>query len=617
MSRFYQTSGSNPIDWAYQLPYQEMMQGLLAKQGTQDAAVAQAAKIEAMGEDIMYLPKDRQLALEQVDWINKNVDKFSGMDLTDMSNRNKLREFSKEAARRFGHSGVIGNIQKSVSNRNEYVKSIQENKNLSADQKIAAINHYDNAYSGVGDSTPYGGKYNTYSGEMIPDFVNIPKEWLETSVKVKNDSIKEGDSSIEGAYIRDWETYRSSTPAQKLAMVYEGFLQRPDVQSYLRNGLQLNYVNANDWMPGTIKIGENKLEDGTIEDINMSVLNRNLFLSGLNQLENITENTSILKNDSWFNKQADWKREDNMMIDQYSNLYSILKENGYAELDGVKTEALLGDKKVSLKNGIILGNVAGLENKKPEDLKMMKELSDLIESDAGVKDGKFSFKRMLYGMMRGHDFNNETKGWQATPEESIANLNLMKQYAEAKGMDLKELRTKLNELVGGMSSEQKKALVTASMVLNSNYVADVTLDNEAGMRAVDGNGYINVNTAPIPIGQTGLNLRELKHVNKLLSKGDKSPFTIDEEKGTVSINMGVEYQFNDFAHRQFEMVTGGKFDKRNVDKFNQTVEGYAWSEAQQALKNKFDSEKNSSVKTVKKETVDIDGEKVDMYSLIK
>lgn len=548
MSRFYNTSNSNPIDWAYKLPYQEMLNSLTSKQSAQDSQRNFVDSIQAMGENIYYLNKDKDAALSQVDWLNKNINEFSNLDLTDPTNRNKLKDFSKEVTRRWGNNGIVGNIKKSVDSRNAYLQQLQENKNLSNEQKLSAIQYWDNAYSGINDQSPYLGNYNTYSGQQLSNFVNVADEWMKLSKNIEPDKITEGGSSIGNMYIKDWEKFRSSTPKERVQMVWEGFLNREDISNYIKDGLQYGYFNP--------------------ESLN------NIYSAGYAQLGNESKSTSKLHADSWQIKKADWAREDSLMVDNYTNLYSLLKERGVAELDGTTVKALFPDGSVSLSDGIIFGGTGPLANKSQKELETLKEMSELFKANYDLNNGKFSWSRFM-ASMNNYGFGPE-KGFNATSEEIQKFNDMLKVYADKKGITTDEVKERIKTLGQGLTSEQKQALVKASFAFQSNLPVTISGSQSAGAKVVDNSAYVSVNTDLVPLSATGLSEKEVNNINKQLGGGDYKPFTIikKDDNTYVSIKMNVKHDFNQAASLNYNKETGANHDARTVNNFISTVDYY-------------------------------------------
>lgn len=251
MSRFYQTSNATPMDWAYNMPYQEMFQGVLAKQQQQDAYKSIGDKLEAQGQSLQFLNKDRDLAQRGMQWINDNVDQFSNQDLTDPVNRNKLRSFAKEVSKSFSSSGQYGNIQANYDAYQNYAKQLEDNKNLQGFQREKAKQYYLQNYQGVGGNTRYGGEYNRFQGSNVSDYVDLNTEWNKIAKDIQSDVVERGGSSPAGMYIKDWERYQESTSQEKLAMAYSGLLASPKVQSYLSEGKEYGWLNK-DQFDGSI-----------------------------------------------------------------------------------------------------------------------------------------------------------------------------------------------------------------------------------------------------------------------------------------------------------------------------------------------------------------------------
>jgi len=555
MSRFYKTSASNPIDWAYELPYKEMLQGLQMKQATQDAAVGAAGKMLALGDELRYLEPDRKAALAQVEWLNKGIDSLVNSDLTDPTNRAKLRDFSREVARRWGRSGIVGNIQAAYDANQAYLKELTKNEKLSQEQKRMAPVFSMSQYQGIGDETPYGGTYNTFRGVTPSDFVDVSSEWMKLSKDIENDKVTKGGSSPVNMYIKDWETYESLPNEERFKMVWDAFTEREDVQNYLRDGAMMGYAQGMD-------------------------LNA-IYQGGFAQKGYESKSTSKLRNDSWKNKLAQWDREDALVVDNYTDLYTKLKENGTAELDGITVKALFKDGKVALNDAILFGGIKGLGNKSPEEMELLKEAAEIVAARNRNRNGKFTFARLWESLDKFTYSGSSSKGFSPTQSEIAEYNDMIDKFSKEKGWTKEETKKKIKDLTKGLNAEQKEAIVKASMVFNSNVPVEIIGSQKAGARVVGNRAYFTVNTELVPLSTTGLSVKEIKNVNKQLGKNGEEPFTIVEKDGKdyVSIRMDVRHDFSAQASLNYNQQTGADHDRRTYDNFNKTVDYYRTREA--------------------------------------
>jgi hypothetical protein len=293
MSRFYQTSRSTPVDWAYDMPFQEMFQGLVAKQSIQDAGRAIGDKAEAQGQTLQFLNRDKGVAQEGMQWINDSVDEFSNQDLTDPVNRNKLNSFSKEVARSFSPNGKYGNVQGNYDAYKTYAKGLDDNKNLQEFQREAAKNHWLEKYDGVGGEAKYGDDYNSFQGKGVTDYVDLNSEWNTIAKEIQSNKVERGGSSAAGMYIQDWNKYEESTPQDRMAIAYSGLLRSPKIQNYLNEGKEYGWLDKKQFEGDVFSVNES----GKLIGGNQSNYLGAIYNAGAAQKGYTDKQTSKLKSD--------------------------------------------------------------------------------------------------------------------------------------------------------------------------------------------------------------------------------------------------------------------------------------------------------------------------------
>jgi hypothetical protein len=598
MSRFYNTSQSNPIDWAYQLPYQEMMQGVLSKQAIQDQGTLTLENIEAAGENIRHLSKDSDTARTQADWLNKNIDEFSNQDLTDRSNRSKLKSFSREAAKRWGSQGVVGAMGRSVDARDTYLKQLEENDKLTPHDRRVARDAYDKAYGGLGDDSPYGGTYSTYKGEMLSDSQDIPTIVRDVFAKIKPDIESNEWTEEMGMYFKDRTAYTSLTSIQKQEAVLEGILSSPAIRSYMEESLLFgrdpSITQESLTSPTYIEFLDG---DGTTrKGLNPKSYKANLLHQGSNMLGSDIRSSSKIRNNSAANQRAGWQREDDLLVDNYTDLYALLKEKGSAELDGTTIKALFPDGKVSLSDAILFGGVGKLINKSPEDLELIKELSDLVSKDAQLSNREFNMGRFWSAAKNGFSFGG-SKGWSPTVSESGDYDRAFKAYSAAHPeVSKEEILKRVEKVTKGLSENQIDALVTASFIFNSNIPVEIIGDQKAGAKIVGGSMYATVNTEMVPVNATGLTWGQLETINEQLGDAGSKPFTLirDGQKEYVSIKMNVKHDFNEAASLNYNDKTGATHDGRTVENFRTSVDYFRRKEFQEGAEKENEQYKKDN-----------------------
>jgi len=317
MSRFYKTSASNPIDWAYELPYKEMLQGVLAKQNVQDQFLQSNAKMQALGDDFNYLQQDQAAAQAQINWLNENIDKYSAMDLTDPTNINNLRKFSRDVAKRWGKAGIAGNMQANYNARQSYIQDLKkrvEKGDLNPMEMDKAVRAWDNSYTGIGSDEAYGGIYNPYSGGYVSNTVDVAGKVRDELAKVEQD-IREGkETKLVGMYFKDIKTATEMSNVDRERAVFEGVMQSPEVRGYLDSATRYKYnpaINAKS-LEAPMYINQEYVDEATGETKNRQVLNPKsykaaLFQQGFSMKGNTIKTEDTLRNNSW--AIAQWKQK--------------------------------------------------------------------------------------------------------------------------------------------------------------------------------------------------------------------------------------------------------------------------------------------------------------------
>lgn len=539
MSRFYNTSRSNPIDWAYRLPYEQMMQGVLSKQAMQDKAQLTIDEAQAAGQNIKFLPQDRALAMDQINWLNQNVDSLSNVDLTDPTNRAKLREFSKEVANRWGNQGIVGAIQNSVANRSAYLESLSGNKKLTPEMRYAAQAYFDSNYGGVNDSTPYLGNYNTYSGNMLSDFVNVNDEWLKLSREVENDEVTEGGSSLAGVYIKDWEQFRSATNPEKLAMVYQGFLQREDVQNYLREGINYGYINPSDWMSEELDLGKSKLP----------IINKSLFLAGLGQKGEKNKEISKLRNNSFANKQWESQNAIDKSVNPAVTLMKQAASDGSATYSG-SVKGIFKDGKISAKEALVIPNVTPPEGVSPEEMYLMQLYA---MSPASNDPSKMTNRGLI----------NRLSTYDEDPYFTAANM-----YARDKDLSKKELHNRIKGIYDSLDDDAKKGYrELAALSFDSNEMLEANTGAGARVRNIAGNTYFDVKASNKNADSFGgISSKTLKRINKLFGQ---EVFTINPKDSKITADVSVQRNLNEIGMATMNQSVGVSHDANRVNELNQ------------------------------------------------
>lgn len=254
MSRFYQTSQAQPIDWAFQLPYEPMLKSLMASQMQQEKALEGLDKLSAYGNNITPLSKDKAAALEVINELNKGVNSFTNLDLLDPTNKRNLIDFSRKIAQEFSPTGKAGRINTNYKQYYERVKAIDENKNLDLNQKTAYKNALTTGYQGWESDNPFP-EINmvdpvNFQKDLTGLFSNFKLSEFGSSNIVQLGVGPEGNA-IYGVR----STEQTLDPTNRILAAIQGYMHNPNVQQYIGNGIAYNYLNKDKFIDddGTFK----------------------------------------------------------------------------------------------------------------------------------------------------------------------------------------------------------------------------------------------------------------------------------------------------------------------------------------------------------------------------
>lgn len=173
VNRYSKPVGTVQLGNVAQLPFEQMMQGLMTHQTRYDQ-IAQAAQ-QVADRELSYLDPDAEAANEVMQRQRQLEEDILAMgDLSRQSREatDKLRGFTREV---YGKSGIGTAIESSYSGYQETLKRIQES-NLPQREKDLAMAMWMSQYKGVGEGTDigYGAKdYNTFGIKNAPEYVDM------------------------------------------------------------------------------------------------------------------------------------------------------------------------------------------------------------------------------------------------------------------------------------------------------------------------------------------------------------------------------------------------------------------------------------------------------------
>jgi len=244
MSRFYKTSRGTPIDWAYDMPFQEMYQGLAAKQMQQDSEVATTKEWKAQGQKLQSLTADNDQAEGIMKWIDDSADKFSNMDLTDRVNRNEVRDFSREVSKTFSQYGAAGNIQANHDARAARYKELKEVHKDNPMMVEKAMRDFDAQYEGVGGQERYGADYKGYGSRGIAKYQNLAKQSRTAILEAEDDIRHDKWTAAMQPYFVNKDEYHKMKKPERMARVMDSVLSEGANQDYIQDAVAFGYESG-------------------------------------------------------------------------------------------------------------------------------------------------------------------------------------------------------------------------------------------------------------------------------------------------------------------------------------------------------------------------------------
>ena len=241
------------------LPYQELLQGLRAKDQAQGLGVAGA--LELGDKEFQYLSADREKAIQARNWLDTESDRLSQMDLTTPEGKRDLNRFLREGKKLFGQEGSVGAMQ---SNYNSYHQAMKRERerlkkgDISQDQFQKTMTGLLNAYEGIGEGGPGG--YNSIYLEDIAGNVNFT-EWANKYGKDFESALNErAYAKTDGLYISEGKRADEVLTSQEIADVLADFAAGDDLlQNYLTQGDKFGYTNL-DNLVSAIRGASNKFD---------------------------------------------------------------------------------------------------------------------------------------------------------------------------------------------------------------------------------------------------------------------------------------------------------------------------------------------------------------------
>jgi len=197
MSRFYKTSQATPIDYGFELPYEEMYRGLMQKQGQQDAALS---GLSAMGQVGQVRDVDKEDLIQWKQRIDQQSSELARMDLTSSDGKRKFMEFTQNVRDMSSPGGAIGQMYENYARQ---TKTIDHLKKLDKKDPERLQKYIQMALSGPKtlpggiDTNMIGGDYYNYQFDAEPvDYIDIPTKITQHGKDIAASSFSREQDSV-------------------------------------------------------------------------------------------------------------------------------------------------------------------------------------------------------------------------------------------------------------------------------------------------------------------------------------------------------------------------------------------------------------------------------------
>lgn len=246
MSRYYQTSMSQPVDFGYELPFQETANALLMKQAQQDQAMGH---VQMLGEVQNTRAVDEPGIMAFKNKVDSQIDELSKLDLTSREGKNRYMQLSKEVRSAVGPGGAINAMYDNLAKEQAFVKSVSENKNIEPHRKEAWIRkvtdpNFNPAVMGSEEEGFVGGEYNRYKSPTPLEYVSYADDLDKFLDKMTaNSHTKEWSSTRNGYIYKHKDTKKELTEEEVLRTSLDFIRSNPHkYYGYLNEGIQLGLI---------------------------------------------------------------------------------------------------------------------------------------------------------------------------------------------------------------------------------------------------------------------------------------------------------------------------------------------------------------------------------------
>ncbi len=299
----------------FQLPYEQMKEGIMSAQMQQDAAREGISQIGDISFNYLTNPKDRELAKNVYGELDSKtqavLSKQGNGDLRGL--RGEIYNLGKEVGRWYKPDGKIGRLQSNYLQYMDWLKRQNENKDLDKGYVSHAAKAFIDKYDADGGAQA-GGIY-TEDLEKLP---NVPKFFNDNKdlLKAKLTQLAYANPANRRFIAEGTDATTLLTP-DEIKRVMSGLLQDdPEYSRFMSQANRIGYYN-DEQIPLLNPIEKEYVDPktGKVEkQIDTEVNEKNPYASSLYAvMEGLQRNdyvqTRSLKNDSGWLDLAKWNKE--------------------------------------------------------------------------------------------------------------------------------------------------------------------------------------------------------------------------------------------------------------------------------------------------------------------
>ncbi len=246
----YGTPVQQPLINTYApLPYQEILQGLAAKEKQQASAMSGA--FELGEKEFQFLGADRDKALTEQNWLETESNKLAGTDLTTPEGKRAHRKFLSEGKKKFGQFGAIGAMQ---SNYNAYTAAVERERKrigkkdgISQKQFETVTKELLREYQGIGEGGPSG--FSNINIEDIAKRVSSTEFADKYGKGIMSDIQARAYANTDGKYIQSGKSSMEFVDPEEVKQILMNYAKGdPELMNYLQQGEKYGYANVDELM---------------------------------------------------------------------------------------------------------------------------------------------------------------------------------------------------------------------------------------------------------------------------------------------------------------------------------------------------------------------------------